>query len=91
MNKNIISAIALRLGCLALFASFGAVAAPLAPAANSQIPSQISQDDVTGSISPASTAQQDGEMRVTCHNGLARDGMTQHRGWFCNLDRKGSR
>ena len=84
MKNNMIPAIAIRLAILggfAAIAAFGAVAAPL----NADVAPGVSQEDVTGSIaSPA--ASQEGPMRVTCHNGLARDGQKQQRGWFCRLD-----
>ncbi|WP_395665100.1 hypothetical protein [Methylocella sp.] len=84
MNNNIIPAIAIRLAVLggfAAIATFGAVAAPLV----SEVAPGVSQDDVTGSIASPSEESR-GPLRVTCHNGLARDGQKQQRGWFCRLD-----
>ncbi|WP_374305135.1 hypothetical protein [Methylocella sp.] len=77
MNKKIASFIAL--------AALGFCAAAPAGASEALRSPGVSTDDVTGSIA-APAAERQEPLRVTCANGLARDGQTQHRGWFCRMD-----
>lgn len=64
-------------GALAL-----SVAAHAAPARSPVAPAN---EDVTGSIDTTTAAE---EFHVSCHYGLARDGLNLQRGWFCVQDKK---
>lgn len=73
-----------KISSLIVLAALGFCAAAPAGASEALRSPGVSTDDVTGSIAPATERQE--PLRVTCANGLARDGQTQHRGWFCRMD-----